>query len=186
MRSPDEPLPIAVYSASQVRELDRRASTELGIASYELMSRAGAYALRVLRRRWPGARAVVVLCGGGNNGGDGLVLARLAKAESLDVRVLAVASLERLKGDAQRALDECIGAGIAVERYAGIPSGLTATETVIVDALLGIGVDRPLEGEFAGAVAAANASGLPILALDIPSGLHSDTGWPLGEAIRAS
>ena len=185
MRSPDEPLPIAVYSASQVRELDRRASAELGIPSFELMSRAGAHALRVLRWRWPGARAIIVLCGGGNNGGDGLVLARLAKAESLEVRVLAVAP-DRLKGDAKRALDECVATGILVERYAGIPSGIAATQTVLVDALLGIGVDRPLEGEHAAAVAAANTSGVPILALDIPSGLHADTGWPLGDAIRAS
>jgi NAD(P)H-hydrate epimerase len=186
MQSPDETLPIAIYSASQVRELDRRASAELGIPSFELMSRAGEQALRVLRRRWPGARSVIVLCGGGNNGGDGLVLARLAKAEALDVRVLAVAAPERLKGDAKRALDECVASGVPIERYAGIPSGLAATGTVIVDALLGIGVDRPLEGEFAAAVGAANASGVPILALDIPSGLHSDTGWPLGDAIRAS
>jgi len=186
MRSPDESLPDAIYSASQVRELDRRASAELGVPSFELMSRAGAHALRVLRRRWPGARAVTVLCGGGNNGGDGLVLARLAKAESLDVRVLMVSAPERLKGDAKRAFDECVAAGVAVERYAGIPNGIVATRTVIVDALLGIGVDRALEGDFAAAVAAANASGVPILALDIPSGVHADTGWPLGEAIRAS
>ncbi|HVS25245.1 MAG TPA: NAD(P)H-hydrate dehydratase [Gammaproteobacteria bacterium] len=186
MRDPDESLPIAVYSASQVRELDRRASAELSVPSFELMSRAGAQALRVLRRRWPEARSVVVLCGGGNNGGDGLVLARLAKTESLDVRVLAVAPPERLKGDAKQALEECVAAGVAVERFAGIPSGAAATQTVIVDALLGIGADRPLEGDYAAAVAAANASGLPILALDVPSGLHADLGLPLGEAIRAS
>ena len=186
MRSPDEPLPSAIYSASQVRELDRLATSKFGVPSFELMSRAGAQALRVLRRRWPGARAVVVLCGAGNNGGDGLVLARLAKAESLDVRVLAVAPTERLKGDAKRALDECVAAGVAIERYAGMPSRIDVARTVIVDALLGIGADRPLDGDFAAAVAAANASGAPVLALDVPSGLHADTGWPLGDAIRAT
>ena len=186
MRPPDELLPGAIYSASQVRELDRLATAQLGVPSFELMSRAGAQALRVLRRRWPAARTVVVLCGGGNNGGDGFVLARLAKAESLDVRVLAAAPPDRLKGDAKRAFDECVAAGVAIERYAGVPTGIDVARTVIVDALLGIGADRPLEGELAAAVAAANASGAPILALDIPSGLHADTGWPLGDAIRAS
>jgi len=186
MRSPDEPSPSAIFSASQVRELDRLASSQLGVPSFELMSRAGAQALRVLRRRWPDARGVVVLCGAGNNGGDGLVLARLAKAESLDVRVLAVAPPDRLKGDAKRALDECVAAGVPIQRYAGDLGGIDPSRTVIVDALLGIGADRPLEGQFAATVAAANASGAPILALDIPSGLHADTGLPLGDAIRAS
>ena len=152
--------------------------------SYELMSRAGAEAFRILRRRWPDARAIVVLCGAGNNAGDGLVLARHAKAAGLDLRVLAVAPPERLKGDAKRALDECVSAGIAIERFAGLEK--SAGRPIVVDALLGIGADRPLAGDFAAAVAAANALGAPILALDIPSGLHADTGLPLGDAIRAT
>jgi NAD(P)H-hydrate epimerase len=186
MRSPDDWPATAVYSASAVRELDRRASAELGVPSFELMSRAGAAALRALRRRWPDARAIVVLCGAGNNAGDGLVLARLAKAERLDVRVLAVSPPDRLKGDAKRALEECVAAGIAVERFAGLDRSMGADPPIIVDALLGIGADRPLVGDFAAAVAAASSSGGPVLALDIPSGLHADTGWPLGDAIRAT
>jgi NAD(P)H-hydrate epimerase len=186
MRSPDERPPTAIYSANEVRELDRRASAELGVPSFELMSRAGAAALRALRRRWPDARSIVVLAGAGNNAGDGLVLARLAKAEGLDVHVVGVSPPERLKGDAKRALEECIAAGVAIERFADLKLLVDAGRPVIVDALLGIGADRPLAGDFAAAVAAASSSGAPILALDIPSGLHADTGWPLGDAIRAT
>jgi NAD(P)H-hydrate epimerase len=186
MRSPDERPATAIYSAKDVRELDRRASAELGVPSFELMSRAGGAALRALRRRWPDARAIVVLTGAGNNAGDGLVVARLAKAEGLDVRVLAASPPERLKGDSKRALQECVATGIAVARFAGLERSMGAASPIIVDALLGIGADRPLAGEFAAAVAAANSSGAPILALDVPSGLHADTGWPLGDAIRAT
>ena len=186
MRSPDDRPATAIYSAKDVRELDRRASAELGVPSFELMSRAGAAALQALRRRWRGARAIVVLAGAGNNAGDGLVVARLAKAEGLGVRVLAVSPPERLKGDAKRALDECVAVDIAIERFAGLEGLMPAEPPIIVDALLGIGADRPLAGDFAAAVAAANGSGAPILALDIPSGLHADTGWPLGDAIRAT
>jgi ADP-dependent NAD(P)H-hydrate dehydratase / NAD(P)H-hydrate epimerase len=102
------------------------------------------------------------------------------------VRVLAVSPPDRLKGDAKRALEESSAAGIAIERFAGLARSTDARSPVIVDALLGIGADRPLAGDFAAAVAAANACGAPILALDIPSGLHADTGWPLGDAIRAT
>jgi len=186
MRRPDERPATAIYSAKDVRELDRRASAELGVPSFELMSRAGAEALRALRRRWPDARRIVVLGGAGNNAGDGLVLARLAKAEGLDVRVRAVSPPDRLKGDAKRALDECAAAGVEIERFAGLEKSPAAGPPIVVDALLGTGADRPLTGDFAAAVAAANSSGAPILALDIPSGLHADTGWPLGDAIRAT
>jgi NAD(P)H-hydrate epimerase len=186
MPSPDGRPATAIYSAKDVRELDRRASAELGLPSFELMSRAGAAAVRALRRRWPDARAIVVLAGAGNNAGDGLVVARLAKAEGLDVRVLAVSPPDRLKGDAKRALDECSAAGIAIERFAGLETSTDAGVPIIVDALLGIGADRPLAGDFAAAALAANSCGAPILALDIPSGLHADTGWPLGGAIRAT
>src|SRR6516225_2773515 len=132
MRSPDDRPATAIYSAKDVRELDRRASAELGVPSFELMSRAGAAALQALRRRWRGARAIVVLAGAGNNAGDGLVVARLAKAEGLGVRVLAVSPPERLKGDAKRALDECVAVGIAIERFAGLEGSMPAEPPIIV------------------------------------------------------
>jgi hydroxyethylthiazole kinase-like uncharacterized protein yjeF len=183
----DERCTTPVFSASQVRELERLATERYGVPSYELMTRAGAAALRVLRSRWPDASAVLVYCGGGNNAGDGYVLARLAHEQGSAVRVLAVAASDRLKGDARRAYEDCVRAGVAIERFAR--AGTTAAAfvpDVLVDALLGIGADRPLEGELAEAVAAINSTGAPVLALDVPSGLEADTGWPLAHAVRAA
>jgi ADP-dependent NAD(P)H-hydrate dehydratase / NAD(P)H-hydrate epimerase len=186
MRVPHERLSTAVYSASQVRELDRRATERLGIPSYDLMCRAGAAALDVLCREWPDARSAVVVCGAGNNAGDGLVLARLARERGIAVRVLAVAPPERLKGAARQALEDGLAAGVTIEPFSKASGLDTSAADVLVDALLGIGLDRPIETTFAAAVEALNASDAPVLALDIPSGLHADSGLPLGDAVRAA
>ena len=187
MHAPDERLTAPVYAARQVRELDRLATERIGVASYELMTRAGAAALRALLAHWPQAREVLVYCGGGNNGGDGYVLARLAKQHGLAVTVLAVVPPDRLKGDARRAHDDCAAATIAIERFVRHTHNEVARKPdAIVDALLGIGADRPLDGELAAAVGAINAASAPVLSLDVPSGLHADTGWPLGVAVRAA
>ena len=104
-------LPFELYRAAQVRELDRIAIEERGIPGAVLMGRAGAAAFALLRQRWPGARRIVVLCGGGNNGGDGYVVARLARLAGLDVRVLALVQIERLRGDALGAARDASAAG---------------------------------------------------------------------------
>lgn len=184
MSAPLPRLPTPVYSASQIRELDRRATEVHGIASYELMCRAGAEALDVLRKEWPDARSVIVVCGAGNNAGDGLVLARLARAAGLAARVLAVVAPDKLKGAAKQALGDYLAAGLSIEPFDNGALAAAAPD-VLVDALLGIGIDRPLEGAFAAAVAAINAARAPILSLDVPSGLHADSGLPLDEAVRA-
>src|SRR5512139_2314416 len=101
-----ERLPEEVWSAAQVRELERRA-IERGVSDYELMCRAGEAALQVLLRRWPAARSVAIVCGAGNNAGDGLVVARLAHAAGLSVRVLLVVPAERFKGAAAQAAAAC-------------------------------------------------------------------------------
>ena len=96
-------LPTAVYSAEQVRALDQRAIESSGVSGYILMKRAGEAALRYLRARWPMAHRIVIVCGGGNNGGDGYVLARFAQAAGLEVSVIAAAPVAGLKGDARLA-----------------------------------------------------------------------------------
>ena len=187
MDGPPEFLQRAVYSAEQVRALDRLASETHGISGYTLMTRAAEAALRVLRAEWPAARKVLVCCGAGNNGGDGYVLARLAAAAGLRVCVIAVVAPQRLRGDAAQAASDCTAAGVEI-----VPFDATGEQIfgfgpdVIVDALLGTGVDRALDGDFARAVALVNAAGVPVLALDLPSGLHADTGLPLGGAVRAA
>lgn len=175
-------LPYALYRAEQVRRLDRLAIERFGIPGIELMNRAGAVAYRVLRERWPNARRITVLAGTGNNGGDGYVVARLARADGLAVRVLQLGEAERTRGEAALSLAAYRNAGGVIEDYRGLPG-----ETdVHVDALLGTGLERPVEERWAAAIAALNAQRSPVLALDIPSGLHSDTGRVLGVAVRAS
>lgn len=175
-------LPIAVHTAAQVRALDRHAIDDLGIPSYALMTRAGEAGLALLRRGWSDAQRILVLCGPGNNGGDGYVLARCARAQGMDVSVVALSEPQRLGGDARRAYEDFVAAGGVA--LAWDPQYLGGCE-VVVDAIFGTGLTRPVEGDIAAAIRAVNASGLPVLALDIPSGLHADTGEVLGSAIVA-
>ncbi|MFO1349813.1 MAG: NAD(P)H-hydrate dehydratase [Gammaproteobacteria bacterium] len=175
-------LPGALYRAQQVREIDRRAIQERGIAGYELMRRAGQAAFAELRARWPAARRVVVVCGGGNNGGDGFVVARLAQEAGLATQVLTLADPARLSGDARTAYDDARQAGAPSEPFA--PALLTGAD-VIVDAIFGIGLEREVSGHWRAAIDAINATPAKVLALDIPSGLHADRGAILGAAVRA-
>ena len=177
------PLPASLYSASQVRALDAYAIRELNTPGYTLMKRAGEAALRYLRARWPRCHRIVVVCGGGNNGGDGYVLARFAQAAGLTVSVLAAAAPERLTGDARQAHADWTASGGRVQAFeAGL---LLDGSDVIVDALLGTGLAQPVRPEAAQVIEAMNGAGRPIFALDVPSGLDSDTGEPHGAAVRA-
>ena len=175
-------LPTALYSSAQVRALDAHAIEALGIPAYTLMKRAGEAALRHLRARYPLAHRIVIACGGGNNGGDGYVLARFAQAAGLTVTVLAASDPERLQGAAQQAFADFSANGARARPFA---AGLLAEGEVVVDALLGTGLHGALRAETTAAIRALNASGRPVFALDVPSGLDSDTGVPLGEAVRA-
>jgi ADP-dependent NAD(P)H-hydrate dehydratase / NAD(P)H-hydrate epimerase len=175
-------LPIALYSAAQVRALDAHAIETLRIPGYTLMKRAGEAALRYLRTRWPMAHRVVIVCGSGNNGGDGYVLARFAQAAGLTVAVLSAADPAQLRGDARQAFDDFRSSGGAVRPFDA--QHLQAGE-VIVDALLGTGISGGVRPDLAAVIRALNAAGTPIFALDLPSGLNGDTGTASGEAVRA-
>ena len=168
-----------LYTSAQVRELDRRAIEDQGIAGFELMQRAAAAAWRVLRARWPRAQRLAVLCGAGNNGGDGYLLACQARAAGLPSIVLALA--EPVAADARRARDAWRDGG--GEIFAA-DHGLPAAE-VYADAIFGTGLTRPAEGLVAQTIRHLNATGKPVLALDVPSGIDADTGAALGVAVRA-
>ncbi|HET8701739.1 MAG TPA: NAD(P)H-hydrate dehydratase [Nitrococcus sp.] len=174
-------LPRELYRTEQSQELDRLAIEVHGIASYTLMERAGRAAYRVLRRRWPEARRILIVCGGGNNAGDGYVVARFALRDGLQVRVLALVDPVRLQGAAATAAKAYLELG-QTEPFRD--EGLGEAE-VIVDALLGTGLDRPVQGRFAQAIETINATGRPVLAIDIPSGIRGDTGQIMGIAVRA-
>jgi ADP-dependent NAD(P)H-hydrate dehydratase / NAD(P)H-hydrate epimerase len=172
----------ALYTAEQVRDLDRRAIEDLGIPGYELMTRAGHATLNGLRALWPSTRSIAVLCGPGNNGGDGYVVARVARAQGLRTQVVALVEPAQLQGDARRAFQDFVAAGGRTEPW----SAAVLEADVIVDAIFGTGLAREVSGEIANVIAAANGAGHPIVAVDIPSGLHADSGAVLGIAARAA
>lgn len=177
------PLPTALYSAAQVRALDAYAINTLSVPGYTLMKRAGEAALRYLRTRFPTAHSIVIVCGGGNNGGDGYVLARFAQAAGLTVTVLAAVPVEALRGDARQACLDFKASGGLIQPFA---ASLLSEGDVVVDALFGTGLAAAVRAEAAKVIRAINAAGRPVFALDVPSGLDSDRGVALGEAVRAT
>jgi hydroxyethylthiazole kinase-like uncharacterized protein yjeF len=176
------PLPTVLYSAAQVRALDAYAIESLGVPGYTLMKRAGEAALRYLRSRWPTAYRIVIVCGSGNNGGDGYVLARFAQAAGLTVSVLAAAPRDALKGDARQAHDDLAASGGRIQPFS---AALLGEGEVVVDALLGTGLRSAARHELVPVIQAINSAGRPVFALDVPSGLDSDRGVAQGEAVRA-
>jgi NAD(P)H-hydrate epimerase len=168
-------LPTEVHRAATVRQLEQAAIAS-GITGYTLMRRAGAAALTHLRQRWPMARSMVVVAGPGNNGGDGLVLAQLARDAGIFTHVMLVGDAAALRGEAQQALRDLRTAGMDVKPF---DASLLDSHDLIVDALLGIGVRAPLKPEWLAAIHAMNAAGRNIFSLDIPSGLEPDSGRAL-------
>jgi NAD(P)H-hydrate epimerase len=192
-------LPVSLLSVAQVRALERRALAAPGVDGLTLMRRAAQAALSRLREQWPGARGFTVLCGGGNNGGDGWMMAALGRAAGLDARVSWTHPPQGLRGEASAAAAESLAAGVPATPFdssrglgteagpcgASAGTGVAPALDVIVDALLGIGIVEPVRAPIAAAIAAINSSGRPVLALDVPSGLCADSGRVLGTAVRA-
>lgn len=173
-------LPDALYSAAQVRALDASLIAG-GTPGFELMQRAARATWRALVRHWPSANELSVVAGHGNNAGDGYLVAVLARRAGWHVRVLAVGDPQRLQGDAALAHAEAVSEGVAIQAW-GAQSELRG---IVLDALLGTGLTGEVRAPYAGAIAAINGSGLPVAAVDIPSGLCADTGRILGAAVRA-
>lgn len=174
-------LPERLYTAAQVRELDRRTIEDHGVPGYDLMKRAARATFDALHERWP-TGPVTVVCGAGNNAGDGYVVARLAKNAGREVVVYALVDPAKLRGDAATAYADFESAEGKVTAWDG---SLKTAAGIMVDGLLGTGLDRDVGGAFGDAVCAINESNLPIVALDIPSGLQADTGAVMGVAVDA-
>lgn len=171
-----------LYRSEDVRAIDRGALAGDGLASRELMERAGRAAFELLRERWPSARRIAVCCGGGNNGGDGYVVARLAREAGFDTSLSALSPPASERTDACRARTAWEAAGGTSPRFS---DGALPAVDVVVDALLGSGLKRAPSGNAAAAIAAIVGHGAPVLALDVPSGLDADTGSCPGLALRA-
>lgn len=171
-----------LFTNAGTRALDARAIDVLGLSGATLMRRAARAAFGVLRARWPEARHLLVACGPGNNGGDGYLLATLARHAGWEVDVVAPCGPPR-GTDAAAAHAGFLEAGGEVDM--GDPTAHSATFDVAVDALFGSGLSRPLQGPVAALVEALNGSGRPLLALDVPSGLDADHGVPTGPVVHA-
>ena len=175
-----------VYTAAEVRELDRTAIEDRGIPGIVLMKRAGRAVFDEVRRRWPTDHSLTILCGSGNNAGDGYIVAGLGVEAGLDTQLLQVGDPRKLRGDAALARDWALSVGVGTSRFSDDAS---LDGEVVIDALLGTGASGSVRPEFATAIErinAAGANGRPVVAVDLPSGISADTGAVLGTAVRAA
>ncbi len=179
---PSWPFPDCLYNTTQVREFDRIAIEDYAMPGITLMQCAGEACFDVLRQRWPAEESITVFCGAGNNAGDGFIIAALAEQAGMLVQIALVGGVEKLRGDARRAYDFAVQHDVVMRPF----NAQQAIEPgVLVDAMLGTGLNNDVREPYAAAIAHINASGLPVLAVDVPSGLSADSGAVLGSAVRA-
>ncbi|WP_107851268.1 NAD(P)H-hydrate dehydratase [Oceanimonas marisflavi] len=170
-----------LWLPEQIKLGERQAAAAMGMAMFELMSRAGLAAFELARRQWPLARHWWVFCGGGNNGGDGYVVARLARAAGIHVQLVQMGDADTLTGDAATARDHYRADGGAIETL----GALQGEPELVIDALLGTGLSGEPREPARQHIAAINRLGVPVLAVDLPSGLCADTGRIPAEAVVA-
>ncbi len=179
-----------VFTAAEMRAVDARAITQLGIPGPRLMEKAGAGAAQVIAREFAPIRGkhVLVVCGKGNNGGDGFVVARRLKARGARVQLALIGRRNEVQGDAAVALGGWRGRieEVVAEPRLGVLGRDLARADVIVDALLGTGLAGPARGLVADVIGAVNGAGRPVVSLDLPSGLGSDHGAILGPTVQAT
>jgi NAD(P)H-hydrate epimerase len=176
-------------TCAEVRSIDARAAEELGLPTLVLMENAGRGAAERLRARLNPGDRVAIACGPGNNGGDGAVVARHLDSWGYGVRVIWFVDPDRLRGDAATQYSILAKSGIDQTSITDPSSDIAALwpdAAWVVDALLGTGLTRPVEGLLKSAIESMNRSGRPVLSLDLPSGLDADSGAPLGDAVRAT
>lgn len=177
---------VAVYSAGQVRQLDRLCINEFGIDGYSLMVQAGEALFSALLSHWPDAQQLLILCGKGNNGGDGFVVARLAKQHGMTVQLVLVGGgPEDLKGEAKQAAEDAQEVGLTLTPVESIVWPTATDETVIVDALLGTGIESDVAEPFKAVIDQVNDNPSHVLAVDVPSGLDASRGVIKGACVKA-
>jgi len=174
-------LPNKLYNVDSIVQLEQIAINQFDISAYELMKRAGHAVFNLLKTRYPQHKKMLVLCGAGNNAGDGYVVAKLGKLAGLDVHVISLINPESLKNAALLAYNDWLK--VAANDNADF-SLLDETD-IVIDALLGTGLAREVSAEWAQWITAVNNSVKPVISVDIPSGLLADTGVIAGVAIKA-
>ncbi len=174
----------SVFAVATIREIENKWIAAKTVTANELMHRAGAAALVALNQYFAAAKKIMIIAGGGNNGGDGYVLATLLHKKAIDVSVFYVGELNDLPAAAADAYKACEHAGVSIQPFS---SDISFAEVdLIVDAICGIGLQTPLRKELITVLEKIEKSQLPVLAIDIPTGVHADTGCVLGKAIQAT
>ncbi len=182
---------IKIVTAAQMQELDRRTIHEAGIPGRTLMDRAGSGVVHYIEQILgpPRGKSITILCGKGNNGGDGFVVARLLHRGHANVRVLAMTPPSELSRDAATMYRQFVRAAgkshIHLFSSKSQAQSLLRDSDILIDALLGTGLSSDVTGRYADAIDSINEAGRPVVAVDLPSGLHADTGAILGRAVRA-
>jgi NAD(P)H-hydrate epimerase len=182
-----------ILNADQMREADRRTIQDIGIASLVLMENAGRQVVAAIESLYPdlAERSIAIVCGKGNNGGDGFVVARTLQQRGFDVSVFVIGSLSEVKGDARVNLAILGNIGQTVVEVADETAwelhGAEITgHDLIIDAIFGTGLSAPLSGFMETVVADINDAGVPIVSIDIPSGMSADTADEIGASIEAT
>jgi NAD(P)H-hydrate epimerase len=178
-----------IADTAHARLMDQRSTEQFGLSGIVLMERAGLAVFDELRRMMPQGGRMAVVCGKGSNGGDGFVIARLGRQQGWDVVCLCTALEAELEGDARRMMQLARAQGVDPifaddARMARRLAGLGQMD-IIVDAILGTGARGQIHGAAHSAISAVNRSGVPIVSVDVPSGILADTGEELGESIWA-
>src|SRR5712671_5639365 len=181
-----------VLNAAQMREADRRTTDDIGIPSLVLMENAGRQAVAAMEAMYGELleHQVAVLCGRGNNGGDGFVVARTLLQRGVDVAVFLIGRVAEVRGDARINLEILGRLGLTVVEIADSQAWeLHFSEvgdcTLIVDAIFGTGLNAPISGFIESVVTDVNESGIPVVSIDLPSGLSADSSDPIGPSIEA-
>jgi hydroxyethylthiazole kinase-like uncharacterized protein yjeF len=180
---------VKIVTVEQIRNIDRRAIKEFGIPGLVLMENAAASVMAEMESFFDDLAGVKVgiICGKGNNGGDGMALARRLMIRGLPVRIALLAPFSAVKGEAKANLSILKKTGIEILQNASTTAitDVIAWSDILVDALIGVGLSTALKGTYAFAVEMMNASGKPLVAVDIPTGINADTGEVMGSAVRA-
>lgn len=171
-----------VYSVDQVKKIDERITKKFNISEFKLMQKAGNFAFEKILEHFPDMQSITVICGMGNNGGDGYVVAGCAARKGFDVSCLEFGDLEDQSDTAKQAKEFALSCGVSPFEYneTRIPE-----DTIIVDALLGIGLTGTVKGGIEEVIEEINSRDNPVVSLDVPSGLDADDGEVLGIAVKA-
>ena len=174
-------LPQALYTSDSIKKIDDVAINEHGMSGYDLMCAAGSAACKFILGKWPAAQSIAIICGGGNNGGDGYVVARLLKKQGLGVKVYAVANKAPATKTAKKARQDFEA---DAENILNIDA-FDGSVDLIVDAMLGTGIRAPLDKTVSSVIQLINQASAPVCAIDIPSGIDANTGAVIDNAVVA-